>query len=281
MDGDSSDSSRSKVWSFIKTRWVELLGIIFLAAVAIDLSVYAGEQFVNGVTSWASTNDGLASIILSAGLLFAYLLQFRTQDRQRVLMNQQKQIMDAGYTPLIGVTQQTLEDHSSNPEISETESLQLTIVNRGNSLATDLQLHFLISYDTDNQRYTNHSGPLRRTEDGVWWRSGSGGSISPEEDEVEFSIPAAVTDTEYSQDEPIDIADAIDDIFESEGDIDEIEIATQLHYKDAKGNKKEIDLTIYTIKSSNGDADLKLSSAANERAVRNSKESDKVDTIKA
>ncbi|MFC4540439.1 hypothetical protein ACFO5R_00640 [Halosolutus amylolyticus] len=281
MDGDSSDSLRSKVWSFIKTRWVELLGIIFLAAVTIDLSIYAGEQFVNSVTSWASTNDGLASIILSAGLLFAYLLQFRTQDRQRVLMNQQKQIMDARYTPLVGVTQQTLEDHSSNPEISETESLQLTIVNRGNSLATDLQLHFLISYDTDNQRYTNHSRPLRRTEDGVWWSSGSGGSISPEEDEVEFSVPAEVTDIEHSQDEPIDIADAINDIFVSEGDIDEIEIATQLRYKDAKGNQKEIDLSIYTIKSSNGDANLKLSSAANERAVRKSKESDKVGAIKA
>lgn len=281
MDGSSSNNLRSKTWSFIKIRWVELLGIIFLTAVAIDLRAYAGNTFVNGVANWASNNDGLAPIILSAGLLFAYLLQFRTQDRQRVLMNQQKQIMDAGYTPLIGVTQQTLKDHSSNPKTPETESLQLTIVNRGNSLATDLQLHFLISYDTDNQRYTNHSGPIRRTEDGEWWSSGSGGSISPEEDEVEFSIPAEVTDTEHSQDESVDIADAIDDIFDSEDDVDEIEIATQLHYKDAKGNKKEIDLTIYIIQSSNGDADLKLSSAANERAVRNSKESDKVDTIKA
>lgn len=281
MGDDSSNTLRTKAWSFIKTRWVELLGLIFLTAIAIDLAVYAGEQFVNGVTSWASTNDGLASLILSAGLLFAYLLQFRTQDRQRILMNQQKHIMDAGYTPLIGVTQQTIEDQSTDPETSETESLELTVVNRGNSLATDLQLHFLISYDTDNQRYTNHSDPLRRTENGVWWSSGSGGSISPEEDEVEFSIPARVTDTKHGRSEPVDIADVIDDIFETEDEIDEIEIATQLHYKDAKGNQKEIDLTIYTIKSSNGDADLKLSSAANERAVRNSKGSDKVDTIKA
>lgn len=280
MDGSSSDSLGSKIWSTIKTRWVELLGIVFLTAVAIDFGAFAGEIFVSGVTTWASNNDGLASVILSAGLLFAYLLQFRTQDRQRVLMNQQKQIMDAGYTPLIGVTHQNLEDHSSNFETSETESLELTIVNRGNSLATDLKLHFLISYDADNQRYTNHSGPLRRTENGVWWNSGSGGSISPEEDEVEFSIPAEVTDTEHSQDESIDIADAINDIFGSEDNVDEIEIATQLHYKDAKGNQQEIDLTIYTVQSPNGDVDLKLSSGADERAVRDSKESNKVEAIK-
>jgi hypothetical protein len=147
-------------------------------------------------------------------------------------------------------------------------------------LATELQLDFLISYDSGDQSYTNHSAPLRRTEDGVWWSAGSGGSISPEEDEVEFSIPAKVTDTEHNQDEPIDIADAIDDVFGPESDINEIKVATRLYYKDAKGNQKEIDLTIYTIKSSNGNADLRLSSAASERAVRKPQESDKVDMIK-
>jgi type II secretory pathway pseudopilin PulG len=286
MDASSSDDSESKIWSTIKTRWVELLGIISLAVIAADLWFASGSWFVNGVKTWASTNNGLASLILSAGLLFAYLLQFRTQDRQRVLMNQQKQIMnqqieimDAGYTPLIGVTQQTIKDHSSDPETAETESLELTVVNRGNSLATDLELHFLISYDTENQQYTNLSDSLRRTEGGMWWNSGSGGSISSEEDAVEFSIAAEVTDTKHSQDEPVNISDAIDSIFDNEDDIGEIEIATQLHYKDAKGNHEEIDLTIYTIQSSNGDADLRLSNA-NERAVRRPKESDKVTEIK-
>lgn len=280
MDDDGSDKLRLKLWRFIKTRWVELVGVVFIAAVSIDLAVYSGVHFVNQTTSWASTNDGLASLLLSGGLLFAYLLQFRTQDRQRVLMNQQKQIMDAGYTPLIGVTEQNIEDNSSNPKITNTESLQLTIVNRGNSLATDLQLHFFISYGSDNQRYINHFGPLRRTDDALWWNSRSGGSISPEEGEIEFSIPAEVSDTKPNQDEAIDIADAIDAIFESGNDISEIKIATQLQYKDIKGNEKEIDLTIYTIKSSSGNANLKLGTAADSRAVRNSEESNEVETIK-
>ncbi|SDZ92775.1 hypothetical protein SAMN04488065_1269 [Haloplanus vescus] len=277
---DSGSNNPQSILRFISIRWVELLGFIFLIAIAIDHGIYAGDKFINSVTTWASENNGLASVILSTGLLFAYLLQFRSQDRQRVLMEQQKQIMNAGYTPLIGVIQQDLEDHSTNPKTSETESLKLTIVNRGNSLATDLEVHFLITYDAHNQRYTNHSGPLRRTEDGVWWNSGSGGSLSPEESEVEFHIPVEVTDTKCSQNEPTDIADAINDIFDSGNSIDEIEIATQLRYQDAKGNQKEIDLTIYTIQSPNGDIELKLSSAADERPVRESKYSDEVDRIR-
>lgn len=280
MEESGSDSLSSKAGDLVRTRWVELFGILFLVAVAIDLGFYSGDTFVNGIKIWASNNNGLASLILSASLLYAYLLQFRTQDRQRVLMNQQKEIMDAGYTPLVGVTEQNVNDRTSSPEVPETESVELTVVNRGNSLATDLELHFLISYETNNQRYTDHSSPLRRTEDGVWWHAGSGGSISPEEPEVEFSTPARVTDTEYDQDEPVDISDAIDRIFDSKDDVDQIRIATQLHYKDAKANEKEIDLTIYTINSSNGDSDLKLSNG-DSRTVEMSDDAREVEEIKA
>lgn len=279
MGSSSIGDYRSKILSTIRVRWVELLGIISLGFIAADLWYASGNWFVNGVKTWANTNNGLASLILSGGLLFAYLLQFRTQDRQRELMNQQKQIMDAGYTPLIGVTRQSVNDHSSDPETAETESLELTVVNRGNSIATDLNLHFLISYDTENQRYTNHNNPLRRTENGMWWNSGSGGSISPNEDPVKFSIAAEVTDTDPDQNEPVDISDAVDSIFENEDDVSEIEIATQLHYKDAKDNQEEIDLTIYTIQPSNGDANLKLSNA-NERAITGTEELEKVVELK-
>lgn len=279
MEDSSSDSVTSKAGDLIRTRWVEIIGIFFLTAVAIDLGISAGNQFVNDIETWASNNTGLASLILSASLLYAYLLQFRTQDRQRVLMNQQKEIMDAGYTPLVGVIDQTVTDHTSNPEVPEAESVELTIVNRGNSLATDLELHFLISYDATDQRYTNHAHPLRRTESGVWWHSGSGGSVSPEESEIEFSTPAKVTDTEHSQDEHVDISDAIDQIFDSE-DVDQIKVATQLHYKDAKGKQKEINLTIYTIKPSSGNTDLKLSNA-DSRAIETPEEAEEIEEIKA
>jgi hypothetical protein len=271
----NSGSLGPQIWNGIKTRWVELLGIVFLIILGADLLLASGDWFVNGVKTWASMNNGLASLILSANLLFAYLLQFRTQDRQRVLMDQQKQIMDAGYTPLIGVLQQKIENHSSDQKFPEAESLDLTIVNRGNSLATDLELQFLISYDTEDQRYTNYSGSLRRTEGGVWWSSGSGGSISPEEDEVEFTTPVKVADTERPQDAPIDVANAIDNIFDSEKDLDSIEVATQLRYKDAKNNQEEVDLMIYTIRSSNRNSNLKLFNADG-RAVREPKDSDKV-----
>jgi hypothetical protein len=280
MEDSSSDALISKAGDLVRTRWVELIGILFVVAVAIDLGFYSGDKFTNGIKIWASNNNGLASLILSASLLYAYLLQFRTQDRQRVLMNQQKEIMNAGYTPLVGVTEQNVSDYTSNPRIPETESVELTVVNRGNSLATDLELHFLISYETNNQRYTDYSSPLRRTEDGVWWHAGSGGSISPEESDVEFSTPARVTDTEYDRDEHVDIGDAIDQIFDSNDDVDQIQIATQLHYKDAKVNQKEIDLTIYTINSSNGNTDLKLSNG-NSRTIETPEDSQEVEEIKA
>jgi len=280
MENSSSNSFLSKVAGLVRTRWVEILGIVFLAAIAIDLWFYSGGKFVNGIKNWASNNNGLASLILSASLLYAYLLQFRTQDRQRVLMNQQKEIMNADYTPLVGVTEQTVNDHTSNPQVPEAESIELTVTNRGNSLATDLELQFLISYESNNQRYINCRCPLRRTEDGVWWHSGSGGSISPEECGVEFTTPAKVADSEYDQGEHVDISNAIDQIFESNEDIGQIRIATKLLYKDARGNQEEIDLTIYTINSSNGNSDLKLSNS-NSRTVETPEDAENVEEIKA
>jgi len=203
-------------WTYSKNNPVYIVLLTVIVAVGIEV-FHPKQLFLNSLFRWARSNTGTASLILTISLIFAYLLQFQTSMKQQRLMKQQKDIMNAGYTPLVGVT-----DHSVEPWESfsgpPSERLVLSLTNRGNSVAKGLQVKFDIVYE-GNQQYASYSKPLRRLNEHNQGRNFEGGVISHTEETVKFQAYAEVWNTKTGS--PVDITAAVADIFDNKiGKID-------------------------------------------------------------
>lgn len=259
-----SGSEAGGVWrtieGLVKGRWLEILIILLIGAVLVDNLFNSGNLFFNRLESWSNTNEGFASILLSALLLAAYVLQFRSNDRQRVLMEQQKDIMIAGYTPVIGVLNQEVKDYTDDDTKQVDEELLLEIVNRGNSLAQDLAIRFEIEHEGRKSLFDSNSVPLIRVEQGTWWTSGSGGTLSHEEEKTRFTAEVSLN---TKQGEDLSITEAAEKLFQEENDdkIDRFSVITYLTYKDAMNNPQTIRTNKYNVIEPRGEGSPKLSNA--------------------
>ncbi|WP_144049508.1 hypothetical protein [Halorubrum salipaludis] len=230
-------------------------GILILILSLSDIVFYGGDIFVTAVLATADENQSSLSVIISGLLLFAYILQFQSQNLQRKIMSRQENLMNAGFTPILGVSDlkygHELEDNTPQPK--DKNRLYLDIVNNGNAAARDLRILFGISYDTDLRTGSiiqSCEVPLTREDEGSWWPVGTGGALTPSSGETTrfvcdpklnyrtTCLPEFLTSNKY--DERL-MHTALNNL--EDNGITDIKISIILKYKTSVGNEEEIPLT--------------------------------------
>ncbi|MFC7204831.1 hypothetical protein ACFQJC_15045 [Haloferax namakaokahaiae] len=241
-------------------RWyiLPLIAAALLFGTLGDILLYGGSIFSDKILAYAGENKDSLSVVLSGLLLIAYLLQFQSQIAQRKIMNRQEQIMKAGYTPILGVTNQRFgQDEYEGPDISshKANELFLDLVNNGNSTARDLQVWFGISYSACSWKtpdIRSNSVPLRRAKDGAWWPAETGGAITDDsEDSVTFSCEPMLSKFErtipfvpiFGSRKDLEMGEALE-LLKKEG-VKEFRLAIVLRYTTATGVKDNIPLSAY------------------------------------
>ncbi len=214
-----------------------------------------GSVFLNGVLEYADTHNTALSVLLSALLFTAYLMQYFIQNTQTDLASRQEQLMRAGYTPIVGVKDREWGKKrvdETDMATYEANKYYLQLVNNGNSAARDLRLWIGVAYDVPEDQeiyYASNAVPLQRTDEGTWWPTDVGGALSDTGDEAtEFvARPRLVkmkmggflrNDSELGEE---DIGDALESIH---GDVEEVSLAFSVKYTTTTGDDQEITIGV-------------------------------------
>lgn len=233
---------------------VAILALIFFSL--IDFVIWGGEVLLNDILEYAKSRNTALSVLLSALLLIAYLMQYLIQDTQTDLASRQEKLMEAGYTPIVGVKSREWGKQRSDEadiETFEANKYYVQLVNNGNSAARDLRLWIGIEYDPNNNEtyYSSTTVPLQRTDEGTWWPTDVGGALSESTDDgTEFVADPKLTKVKkgglLSKDEEIEkieIGQALKSMCES--GVEEVSIALSIRYTTATGDDQEIKVGIY------------------------------------
>lgn len=231
------------------------LGGLVLVATIVDISLYDNTLFVESVLKTAKANKASLSVVISALLLFAYILQFLSQHLQRKIMTRQETLMNAGFTPILGVTNHEFgyEIDGETKTQEEKNRLFLDVINNGNATARDLRIWFGISYEGAcrfNPLIWSDEVRLTRKEDGAWWPADTGGALSNSSEFatrfvcepklkcrcMDWYVPKLLN----SYDE-IPIHKALKKLEEKESE--EFRLAMVLRYKTTVGNEEEVPIT--------------------------------------
>lgn len=230
-----------------------ILGLLVFSA--IDIVFAEGYIFVNSILDYAKTNDTALSVLLSALLFTAYLMQYFIQSTQTDLAERQEQLMRAGYTPIIGIKNREWgkkREEGADMETFEANKYYLELVNNGNSTARNLRLWIGVAYDIpdgQNIYYSSHTVPLQRTDEGTWWPTDVGGALSETgSGATEFVAKPKVMKMEKggclrsdAKIEEVDIGDALESI---QGDVEEISLAFSVKYTTTTGDDQEITIGV-------------------------------------
>lgn len=257
-----------------RASWL-LLGtiVIFFLVSLIDLQFYSGELLINGILSYTKENEVPLSIIISALLLVAYLMQYFIQETQAELASRQEKLMEAGFTPIIGITKREWGKNrrdDTDMDTREANKIYLDMVNYGNSTAKNLRLWVGIDYDDgpSDRYFASTPVNLQRTEEGTWWPTDVGGALSNEaESSTEFSASPKLQEVKKSgflkrreEAEDILIEEALEDL-KSEG-IEEVTLLLELRYETTTGEEQSVNLALYQAKLAQlEDSDWQLYSA--------------------
>lgn len=279
---------------FIAAYLLPAIGLIVLVAILIDVARFDSRLFVQDTLNFARENEVSLSVIISALLLFAYLLQFQSQYFQRKIMSRQETLMNAGYTPILGVTSQEFgqerEVDTNKPE--DMNRFYADIVNNGNSTARNLRMWFGISYNGSPLKrplVRSTEVTLTREQEGTWWPRNIGGALSHSPDSPTtficdpkvkykkkidpqgrqwltklFTNPILNPCYEY---ERVPVHEALEEL--SSQNIDEFRLALVLRYNTTVGNEDEIPITGYKADPSKiGDNYLLYSSQEHSKEVK-------------
>lgn len=229
--------------------------LVFIFVMLSDMAFLDGRILTNSLLESLKSNNTAISVLLSALLLLAYLMQFLVQDTQTDLMKSQQKIMNAGYTPIIGIKskewgKQRSEDTDIDPY--EANKYYLELANDGNSTARDLRLWIGVNYDYDDhdEYYTSTTVPLQRTDEGTWWPTDVGGALSEATDtSTEFVADPALDKMRKTlcgrSDKSIE-NENIDTVLESLYDcgVEEVALVFSIRYSTSTGEDQEIDIGV-------------------------------------
>lgn len=231
-----------QVWNYLKRRSVELLGLVGMILIAVDFYLYSGSVFVSQTITYAGENQGALSVIFTGLLFYGYILQYRTSDRQREIMENQTDLMDAGYTPIVGIKDRSFKDGG--------DEIDLILANKGNSLARDLRVETVIAYETPQRADGNHrvevshyktnTTPIERGGTTKWWKPDSGVMIGEGEgieDDLYFSANLKVGSAAIEEDDEF-LSKALDSLYED--GVDTVQIALVLKFRNAKMDESEL-----------------------------------------
>lgn len=225
-------------FEWVKERIAGIVGVFGILMVLIDAVEYSGNLFTNDLVGYAGENEAALSVIVSALLFYGYILQYRTSDRQRKIMETQTDLMDAGYTPIVGIMDRDFSDGGNTANLS--------LINRGNSLARDLHVETIIAYEEPDQienHYLTYRSPVRRSSETTWWKPdqgillNEGEGISEEDGAVKASADLKLKSTAPEEDDEI-LSEALNSLH-SDG-VDTVKIALVLTFKNAKMDESEI-----------------------------------------
>ncbi|WP_152423123.1 hypothetical protein [Natrinema versiforme] len=238
----------------------QILLFVVIASISVfivDHVVLSGEILSNNELDFADKNDSVLSVLISGFLLIAYLMQYLVQDSQHELMSRQESIMNAGYTPILGVTSSEWgNERNDNIDLEphEANKYYMNIMNSGNSTARDLRLKTEIGSCAEPADITfySHSVPLQRTSEGTWWPTDVGGALSESHNEpTEFYASPKVRKIEKTgllkrdkEIREVHIHTALQAIEKSDNNsatgTNEVKITIYVKYKTATGSKQEI-----------------------------------------
>lgn len=230
-----------------------VLGLIVLSTG--DFIFRDGSVFLNGVLDYADTHNTALSVLLSALLFTAYLMQYFIQNTQTELASRQERLMRAGYTPIVGVKDREWgkkRGEGADMETFEANKYYLQLANNGNSAARDLRLWIGIAYDVPDVQecyFASNAVPLQRTDEGTWWPTDVGGALSETGSETtEFVANPKMMKMEIggflrsdSEIGEIDIGDALQSIH---GDVEEVSLAFSVKYTTTTGDDQEITIGV-------------------------------------
>lgn len=234
-----------------------LVGMLtLLFSTLVDYTFFGGDVFLNEILGFADTHSTALSVILTGLLLMAYLMQYLVQDTQAELAKRQEKLMQAGYTPIVGVKSRTWGkerwDDETDLDPFKANKYFLELVNTGNSTARDLRLWIGVDYETDceSSYYASNSVPLKRTEEGEWWPTDVGGALSETDGSTEFLAEPKLKEMEptcFLKDDKQVSETAIDDALEeiSERGVEEISIALSVQFTTATADTREINIGVY------------------------------------
>lgn len=257
MDIDGKERSR-RLLRFSGYYFLPLIAATSGIIVVLDGVLTDGSVIIQPTMDFAAANRNALSVIISALLVFAYLMQYQSHRIQRRIMDRQVKLMQAGYTPILGVSSRTWGVDQSNNitdiDQQEANKLLLRLSNSGNSTARDLRIWTGLAYDAPSELeydYCSAEAPLRRTSDTAWWHSDRGGALAPTEDNepVEFQADPVINEIargwlKFQREGKITLLHTALEKLESE-DVKNVEIGFILKYTSTTGTEEEIYLGAY------------------------------------
>lgn len=246
---------------FIGLYLFPLIGVGTTGLLSTDQLLLNGRYLVNPVMTFANANQQALSVIFSGMLVFAYLMQYQNQRSQRKIMDTQIQLMSAGYTPIVGVSDREWgaqrEDRENIDELDTEDAnrLFLGLSNTGNSTARNLQVWIGIDYNDSEELgnlYRSYCTSLRRTSNTSWWHTDKGGALASTPDETTIFQ----ADLQLSKEKKrwfrknksqgrIPIHIALEDL--EENGIETAEIALILQYTTTTNQEEEIELGAFEV----------------------------------
>ncbi|WP_162562391.1 hypothetical protein [Salinigranum rubrum] len=185
------------------------------------------------------------SIVVSILLTGALIVLYRDLS---VIQGDQVKIMEASYTPIVGITgweiaPDVLEDDPPEPF----DRLRLTLSNQGNSLACDLRVMFAIAYDAEKLPFEvcSKEVPVNRVKDQFWWHSDMGGVLPEDTTEVDFYTTPTFLLLNEDGEEMIRFDEVVEKL--AKADVEEARLALSLRYQNAAGDEAEIDFATFNV----------------------------------
>lgn len=258
---NEGNSFLSKVFQFLSYYFLPLIILSTVLAISADAGFADGAHLIQPTLSLAKDNQATLSLIISGLLLFAYLMQYQNQRIQRGIMNRQMNLMRAGYTPIIGVSNRSWGvnkvDLTADPDPDEVNRLFLELSNSGNSTARDLRLWTGLLYESTSELdnyFRSYASPLRRTSGASWWHSDKGGAIAQTEgDTLELKGDPMVKKVGRGffkpDSEPVYLHRALEKL--EHAGVEEVEVGFILKYTSTTGSEEEIHLGAYEANLSN------------------------------
>lgn len=218
----------------IRENWVEITGALFSIFVVVDIVLLNSNILIGPALSSVSGNENAARVIVSVLLLFAYLLQYRTQSQQRKIMERQEELMEGEYFPVVQFHQ--LEGENEIKIDGNTISggfITLMLSNSGNSIAKDLRLKFhpKLSGSSDEIELSENTMPLKKKEESTRATITDGGVIPTGVEQEEYRCHVEVG---YEED-TITFEGLWHYIEELDEDDSELEIRFEILFENAVG----------------------------------------------
>lgn len=263
MESGGKDQFREPL-QFLRYYFLSIVAAVSAIIVVFDKALTGGSIILQPILDFAAANRNTLSVIISALLLFAYLMQYQNHRIQRQIMARQVKLMRAGYTPILGVSSRSWgvekEDNPIDIDQEEANRLFLMLSNSGNSTGRDLRIWTGIVYDASPElefKYSSEEAPLRRTSDTAWWHSDQGGALAPTEDNkpIEFQVDPVINEVEqgllkFRRESNINPLHSALEKLEEAG-VKEVDIGFVLKYTSTTGAEEEIYLGAYEADLSN------------------------------